>query len=154
VKGDLLPLEQLLTDPDLPAGRDAVLRLEAEIAKLPQVEFPLRHFFAKGLYIREISIPAGHVLTGYIHTQECVTTLAKGRVLMTEGEEMKELTAPHTGSYAAGTKKAIFAIEDAVWIDSYANPDDERDLEVLHDRYTAKSHREYLTRTNLLLEKP
>jgi hypothetical protein len=148
-----MPLEEALAEPDLPPGREGILRLESEIAKMPQVECPLRHIFSKGLYVREFIIPKGVILTGAIHLQECITTLAKGKVLMTEGGEAVCLTAPYVNSFAAGTKKAIFALEDSVWIDAYPNPDDERDTDVLEDRLMTNSHLDYLTRPELLLEK-
>jgi hypothetical protein len=149
----LLPLEVTLAEPGLPPGRAAILRLENEITKLPQAECPIRHFFAKGVFVREITIPKGVVLTGCIHMFECVSTLAKGSIVVTQGTEVVQLTAPFTGFYDAGTKKAIYAVEESVWMDAYANPDDERDIEVLEARYTASSHQEFLHRVQPLLEK-
>lgn len=153
MKEDLLPLELLLAEPDLPPGREAVLRFEAAVANMPQVELPLRHFFVKGVYVKEITIPKDHVLTSYIHTQDCVSTMAKGKMLVSDGMQTVVMTAPCTFVCLAGSKKAGISLEDTVWLDSYANPDDEQDLDVLLTRYTAKSHQEYLTRVNLLLEK-
>lgn len=153
MKRGIIPLEQALAEPNLPPGREEILQLEAEVGKLPQVDCPVRHFFAKGLYIREITIPKGVVLVGYVHMEECVTTLAKGSILIADGDKTMHLTAPFTMSCVAGTKKAGYALEESVWIDSYANPDDERDIGVLEARYTASSHQDYLTRTQLLLEK-
>jgi hypothetical protein len=79
--------------------------------------------------------------------------LAKGSIVVTQGTEVVQLTAPFTGFYDAGTKKAIYAVEESVWMDAYANPDDERDIEVLEARYTASSHQEFLHRVQPLLEK-
>jgi quercetin dioxygenase-like cupin family protein len=148
-----VPLEQALAESDLPAGRAELLRLEAAIAKAPQVDLPLRELFVKGLYVRELTIPKGIVVTGHIHMTECITTLAKGRILLTEGDGVREIEAPFTGCFAAGTKKAVYALEDSVYVDAYANPDDERDSDKLEAHFLAKSHQDYLTRTALLLEK-
>ena len=137
---DLLPLEQLLAEPNLPPGREVVLRFEAEVAKLPQSEPQLRHFFVKGVYVKEITIPKDHVLTSYIHMADCVSTMAKGRMVVTDGVNTLIMTAPCTFVCPAGSKKAGISLEDTVWLDSYANPDDEQDLDVLLTRYTANSH--------------
>lgn len=150
----ILPLEEALAEPGLPEGREELIRLEQEVALMPQANCPLRHFFAKGLYIRELTVPKGVVLTGAIHLVECVSVVAKGVILISDGAFTVRLEAPFTMIVPAGTKKAGFALEETVWIDSYPNPDDERDIEVLEQRYMTNSQKDYLTRTNQLLEQP
>jgi hypothetical protein len=54
----------------LDPARAKVEALEDEIAKLPQVDCPVRHYFAPGLYAREMTIPAGVTLTGAVHKTE------------------------------------------------------------------------------------
>lgn len=130
----------------VPAGRDQVLALEREVAKLPQFEFPLRHFFVDGLYVREIFIPSGAVLVGYIHTQPCITTVSRGEIIIYDGEDRVTVRAPFTVCVPAGTKKAGFALQDTVWSDAYANPDNERDIPTLEARLTANTHEDYLLR--------
>lgn len=130
----------------VPAGRDQVLALERAVAKLPQFEFPIRNYFVDGLYVREIFIPRGAVLVGYIHTKPCVTTVSRGEIIIYDGELRARVRAPYTVCVAAGTKKAGFAVEDTVWSDAYANPDNERDIPTLEARLTANTHEEYLLR--------
>ena len=127
-------------------AREKVLTLEREIGKLPQFDCPLRHFFADGVYVREIFIPAGVALVGYIHMQSCVTTISKGAIAITEGNGSKVLRAPYTVECVPGTKKAGYALEDTVWCDAYANPDNERDITTLEARLTANTHEEFLLR--------
>lgn len=135
------------------AGRDKILRLEAAIGALPQYVCPVKHYFADGLYVREIFIPAGCALVGYIHTQECVTTVSKGAIIIADGEhEPIAVTAPFTKTCAAGTKKAGFALQDTIWTDSYANRDNERDIDTLERRLTANTHAEYLAGVQKRLE--
>jgi hypothetical protein len=64
------------------------------------------------------------------------------------------MTAPLTMLCAAGTKKAGYCLEEVIWVDSYPNPDDERDIDVLENRLMTNSHSDYLKRTTQLLEKP
>lgn len=74
------------------------------------------HHFAHGTYTRELLIPAGVALTGKIHRHSCINILAKGTILVTDGENDLEITAPHTFVSPAGSKKAGFALTDVVWI--------------------------------------
>ncbi len=132
-------------------ARARIERFQEEIEKLPQHECPVKHYFVDGLYVREISIPAGCALVGYIHMQECVTIISKGVIAIADGEnEPTVLTAPFTRTCAAGTKKAGYALQDTIWSDCYVNADNERDIETLERRLTADTHEQYLERQNLL----
>lgn len=126
-------------------GRQQVVAFEDALRKHPQpFEFPLNHHFVDGLYVREIFIPAGVALVGYIHTQDCITTVSRGRILIFDGINRTEVRAPFTTCVPRGSKKAGFALEDTVWADAYANPDNERDIAKLEARLTANTHEEYL----------
>lgn len=130
--------------------REKILNLEREIAKLPQYECPLRHFFADGVYVREITIHAGVALVGYIHMQACVTTVSKGKIIIADGDSTRIIEAPFTMAVPPGSKKAGYALEDTVWSDAYANPSNETDLDVLESQMTAETHEEFERRFNLL----
>ena len=132
-------------------ARDRIVRLEQSVAKLPQYECPIKHYFVDGLYVREIEIPAGCILVGYIHMQPCITTLSKGVILISEGEKTVRIEAPFTTTVAPGSKKAGYALTDCIWSDAYVNPDNERDIDKLEARLTANTHAEYLTRRNEML---
>lgn len=105
-------------------------RMEELIAKAPQVEFPLIHRFTPGLYIREIFMPAGAVLTSKIHKTEHPFVISKGRVsVYSEGQGVEMLVAPHTGVTKPGTRRVLCIHEDTVWITFH--PTQETDLEVI-----------------------
>lgn len=134
-------------------GRAKILEFEAAIARLPQQQLALRHFFVDGLYVREITIPAGCALVGYIHMQPCVTTVAKGIIAIFDGAgEPVVLQAPHTMACPPGSKKAGYALADTVWLDAYVNPDNETDIPTLEARLTADTHEQYLARAALRLK--
>jgi hypothetical protein len=128
------------------AGRAQIERLEAQVKKLPQFDCPLTHYFVEGIYTRQIFIPAGVLLVGYIHMQPCITTLSQGRILIADGQQVRELRAPFTMTCPPGSKKAGYAIEDCVWSDAYLNLDNETDPQKLLERLTACSHEEFLMR--------
>jgi len=135
-----------------PVARSYVVRLEDELRKLPQYKCVVRHYFVEGLYVREIEIPAGVALVGYIHTQPCITTISKGTILISDGESSVELSAPYTTTVAPGTKKAGYALTDVIWSDAYVNVDNEHDIDKLENRLTANTHEEYLLKTEKFLQ--
>ena len=127
-------------------ARARVMRFCRELMKLPQADVPTFHFFAPGVYVRQIRPVAGTAITGYIHMEACVMLVLAGKIAMTYGGETRTVEAPFTEECPPGTMKAALVLEDAVWSDAYANPDDERDIEKLEARLYAKSHREFKRR--------
>lgn len=107
-------------------NRDKVLRLEAEVAKLPQVVLEVRHHFAPGMYARELTIPAGVTLTGKIHRHAHLNIVSKGSIAVMTEEGVKVITAPATFVSPPGTKRAGYALEDTVW--TTIHPTQETDL--------------------------
>lgn len=78
------------------------------------IELPLRHIFTPGLYTREISIPAGTLLTSLIHKTEHPFLLSKGKAKVFDNE-MKEIEAPYLGITKPNTRRVIYAITDIIW---------------------------------------
>ena len=105
------------------AERDMIDRAEAELLKYPAVQCPLVHTFTPGLYMRQILMPAGTMLTSRVHKQTHPFIIVKGRISVISGNERTTYTAPHIGITEAGTRRVLFAHEDTVWITSHANPD-------------------------------
>ncbi len=99
----------------LPA-RAAIERLESAMRELPQIELETRHHFSQGMYCRELSIPKGVCLVGKAHKQRHFFMLLKGRILLSDGAEAKEVCAPAIFSCEAGTKRAGLALEDVVCV--------------------------------------
>lgn len=117
-----------LIAPVVPSFRATVASLQARLAAMPQVEMPPVHRYADGLYIREITIPAGTVAIGKEHTKGHVNFLTKGRVEVATDEGFQILEAPATFVSVAGTKKIVHALEDSIWTTVHAceatNPDE------------------------------
>lgn len=111
--------------------REKLDALEAEMKKYKQVEMPPRHYFAKGLYAREITIPAGTLLTGKIHTTQHINIISKGDISVLTEHGPKRVQAPCTLISPPGTKRAGYAHTDTVWTTIHANPTDETDPDVL-----------------------
>lgn len=105
--------------------RSKVHRLEDEINHLPQVDCPIRHYFAPGLYAREIKIPKGTVLVGAVHKTHNLAVLSAGRLQLVTDDGVIEIAAPHTLAVMPGQKNAAVALEDSVWTNFF--PVDETD---------------------------
>lgn len=89
---------------------------EAENAKLPQVECPLVHRFSDGMYIREIHMPAGIIVTSRTHKTQHPFVISKGVVeVIREDGSRETLQAPHTGITEAGTRRILLVHSDTVW---------------------------------------
>jgi mannose-6-phosphate isomerase-like protein (cupin superfamily) len=98
----------------VPMMRDKVFALEAEVKKLPQAALETRHYFADGMYARELYRPAGTLIVGKVHRKEHFYIVTKGRVKVTTEEGVKELASPSVLVSRPGTKRAVYALEDSV----------------------------------------
>lgn len=131
-------LAEQLTTSETPALRGRINALEAEMLKQPQLNIEPKHYFAKGIYAREITIPAGTLLTGKIHKTEQLNIISKGRLtVVTEdgGEQMIE--APYTLVSPPGTKRIAFVHEETVWTTIHGT--EETDLVKLEQMLIAPS---------------
>lgn len=122
--------------------RKKVERLEDVMCNMPQVDCPVRHYFAPGMYAREITIPKGTVLTGAIHKTENLVVLSKGTLRLVTDTGTVDITAPHAMTCQPGAKNAALALEDAVWTNFF--PTTETDLEKLAELLTESKASELL----------
>lgn len=130
------PVVSVEAKPD--AARRKLYALEAEVAKLPQVELPLEHHFADGVYVRTMFIPKGTCLTGKVHRHDCVNIVHGDISVATENgaRRITALGAPQRFTSPAGTKRAGYAHEDTYWTTVHANPKNQQDLKALEDELT------------------
>jgi quercetin dioxygenase-like cupin family protein len=104
-------LARLLESPTL---TDKVLTAERMMRDMPQVELKTTHYFADGIYAREVFRPAGTVIVGKVHRKEHLYIVTQGRVRVVMDDDMKEYAAPAVIVSKPGTKRAVYAIEDSV----------------------------------------
>lgn len=95
------------------------------------IELPLVHRFTDGIYVREIFMPKGTLLTSKIHKTRHQFMVLKGEVsvLDEQGNEVR-ITAPHIGITEIGTRRVLFIHEDCIWATVHANPDNENEVEI------------------------
>lgn len=132
-----------LHDPTLPSDmRGRIEALESQIEKMPQAECPVRHHFAPGIYAREMTIPAGVVLTGAVHRTEHLNVISKGRITVSTDDGMRELSAPCTFISKPGTKRVGYAHEETIWTTIHAT--ETTDIDQLVEELTESTARELL----------
>jgi quercetin dioxygenase-like cupin family protein len=127
-----------------PAMRERVERLEAAARHVPQVECPVRHHFAPGICLREISIPAGTVVTGAVHKTENLIIVSIGRLQVVTEDGTKEVKAGDTLVCKPGMKNAVVALEDSRWTNVLHNPTNETDIDKLVEVFTESTAAELL----------
>lgn len=115
--------------------RERIEALEAQMRRMPQLPIETRHYFAKGLYAREIFIPRGALLTGKIHREEHLNFISQGEISVVTEEGVKRLKAPCTIVSQPGTKRVGYAHEDTIWTTVHAT--EETDLEKLETKLIA-----------------
>jgi hypothetical protein len=121
--------------------REKVERLERILENAPQVECPLRHQFAPGLYAREMIVPAGTIATGAVHKTEHLTIVV-GHCLLTTDEGAEEFVGYHSFVSKPGTKRAIHAIQDTMVTTLHVTQ--ETDLDKLCEQLTESTRDELL----------
>lgn len=87
----------------------------------PRADCPVTHRFTPGMYIREIFIPAGTLGTTMEHRTRHPFFILKGEVRVSSGTEGSVCyRAPHVGITEAGTRRALYAVEDTIWVTCHA----------------------------------
>lgn len=111
--------------------REQIQALEAELAQLPTRihELPVKHHFAPGVYAREMTIPAGVMLTGKTHRTQHLNIVSAGDITVWTEQGMKRIRAPYAFVSYPGTKRVGYAHADTVWTTVHAT--NETDLEKL-----------------------
>lgn len=123
-----------------PVSREKVMQLEKAIKGLPEqldLDALTSHHFAPGIYVRELFIPAGTVLTGKIHRHETMNILVSGTIRVTTDDGVTELTGMKIYNSPPGMKKAALAVTDTIWLNIH--PTEETDLVKIEEEFIAPS---------------
>lgn len=100
-------------------GLNALDQIEvfiSEAAKTHPMQDVLTHRFTPGLYIREIFMPAGSMLTSKIHKTEHPYVISSGVVsVWSENDGFQKITGPYTGITKPGTRRLLYIHEDTTW---------------------------------------
>lgn len=114
------------------------LPTRAQIIELQESMIPIRcdqpeptHLFAPGMYLRELTVPAGMLLVGKIHRHQhfLIVTKGKAEVISEFGREV--VGAGHMSVSQAGVKRVVLALEDTQFITVHLNLTDTQDLSII-----------------------
>lgn len=118
--------------------------LVSEMLTMEQVDCPVRHYFAPGLYAREMTIPAGTAVIGAVHKTENLVVVSMGRLRILTEDGTRDVSAGDTFVCKAGMQNAVVALEDSRWTNFLANPTNETDVEKMVELYTHSKASELL----------
>jgi hypothetical protein len=95
---------------------DPVEIAEEQLLKMPQVDCPVTHYFAPGVYCREIFMPAGAMVIGHKHKTEHMNIVITGAARVMIDGIVQEIRAPFSFKSGVGVRKVLFIIEDMRWM--------------------------------------
>lgn len=99
--------------------RNRVIEIEKALMDMPGrimgKNFPLKHSFADGMYVREIFVPKNYLVVTKIHKHSHPCFVLKGKCIVLSEEGVKIITAPFSMITPAGTKRVVYVLEDTIW---------------------------------------
>jgi len=93
---------------------DKVKALQVEVSKLPQYEPKTKHYFHGGMYCREVFRHADVLIVGKVHKKEHFYLVVSGTLAITTDDGVQKITGPHLLCSKPGTKRAVYALTDAI----------------------------------------
>jgi hypothetical protein len=112
--------------------------VEKQLLELTQIDVPLVHRFAPGIYLREVTMPAGAFIIGHEHKTEHFNVVLKGKAdVMMDGKIVDTIIGPCTFVSSAGVRKLLHIHEEMIWQTIHATL--ETDLAKLEEALIIKS---------------
>jgi mannose-6-phosphate isomerase-like protein (cupin superfamily) len=111
--------------------REKIKRLQEAMLPMQSKQPEPRHFFAPGMYLRELVVPAGMLMVGKIHKHEHFLLVLKGRAEVISEFGRVVVEAGHISISPAGVKRVVLALEDTQFVTVHVNKDDSQDLAVI-----------------------
>ena len=78
--------------------------------------FPLKHTIENGVYVREIFLPKGALLTGRVHNFDHMSFIPIGDVTVMTPEGTERIVGPKRWGSRSGTKRLIQVNDDTIWM--------------------------------------
>ena len=110
--------------------------LEKEMLDMPQADCPVAHHFGPGIYIREVTLPAGIFAVGHAQKFDHLNIMLTGKVAIVDDGKVRVLEAPLIFTGKPG-RKVGYVIETCVWQNVYAT--EETNIDALEAYYLDKS---------------
>ena len=117
----------MISETDITERNNQIDLLEAEmVGNFPIAECPINNIFLDGIYGREMLAKKDTLIVSKIHRTEHLFILLKGKIaIFLEDGEVLHLEAPYRGVTKPGTRRVGYVIEDVIWLNIHANPNNE-----------------------------
>ena len=111
-------MNELVTiEPNFRPTREDINALQATLSTMTQSsELVTKHYFANGMYCREVHRPKGTLIVGKVHKHEHLFMVIKGQINVWTEEGMIEMKAPYIHVSKPGTKRVTWAAEDSTGV--------------------------------------
>lgn len=83
--------------------------------KLADDGIVVKHYFASGVYIKQMTVPAGLAIGKHVHDFDHFSTLLSGDAVISVNGVLENITAPKTILIEAGKEHVIVAKTAIVW---------------------------------------
>lgn len=113
--------------------------LEIHLLSLPQAPCPVVHHFGPGVYVREVTIPAGSIAMGHKQRNDHLNIILKGSVAIIGDDGLVRVMSAPAIFVGKSGRKVGACIDECVWQNIYANPDNCQDIETLEARHLDKT---------------
>ena len=143
------------------SSRSKILELEKNLLKsdnkniisdkgniLKSKKFPLKHTFADGIYVRQMTMTKDSVVVGAIHNHLHVWFLLTGHITVATENSTEDYIAPCYVVSTPGVKRVIYANEESIFVNIHKNPSNTQNLEELEAEIVSKNYKEYEQYTN------
>ena len=136
-RSKILELEKKLlksNDQDIVSNNGNIVRSE---------QFPLKHSFADGIYVRQMSMKKNSAVIGAVHNHLHVWFLLTGDITVATENSTEDYIAPCYVIATPGIKRVIYANEDSIFVNIHKNPTNTQDLDKLEAEIVSKNYEEY-----------
>ena len=126
-------LAHILGDIQQRAYIDTVRDVQQQLSESPdQIDVPVQHHFAPGVYMRQMDAAAGTLVVSKMHRTELMNILLKGSLTVATEDSIQLMTAPCVLKSMPGTKRIGYFHEDSSWITIH--PTSDTDLEKIEQQ--------------------
>jgi hypothetical protein len=110
-----------------------------------KLEFPLKHYFADGVYVRALFLPAGSFVVGKIHKHEHLAMILCGDISIVDATGVQRVTGYQLPFVSKpGVKRAVAVHEDTWFLTVHRQRDfDTADEDAIEEAYTASTEEEF-----------
>lgn len=127
----------------VPPTRQQIERLQSALLAV-RCDMPEAvHHFARGMYVREFSMPAGMVVVGKRHRHQHIVMVLRGHARIVTEHGVDDVHAGFIGVSEPGAKRVVLAFQDTTFATVHLNPDDGRDLEAIETEHIEPESEEF-----------